>query len=249
METGIEKLNSALMLDRTFKQRLVEFNEAMATNPPEKELKQHPHLTISKTLPDGTKVEEPYQYIPIEITESKLNHYFFGLWETFDFKYQVVVNEIVGDLTLNIFHPEAGIWLRRVGTGGVVIQQKAKYEDDGFGGRKKVEQDLMDINRKIANTLVKDMGHLKSECIKNAAKSLGATFGANMGRDIEDVGYQDFMLTPEAVAEEIANCQDQHELNLYFETLPLICRSDKRIRTILLNKQLEFKKGGNDATV
>lgn len=250
MEQGLQTLNTRLQVDSAFKKSLLEFNEALAGNPAEAELKEHPSIKVEKTLENGQKVKEAYKFLPIEYVESKLNHYFNGLWQTIDFKYQVIVNEIVGHLELCVYHPEAGIWIRRVGTGAVMIQQKAKYEDDGQGGRRKVEQDFMDINRKIANTLVKDMGHLKSECIKNAAKSLGAAFGANLGRDIENMGYQDVMLTPEVVAEELADCQSQEELNLYWETLPIMARSDKRIRTILLNKQLEFKKkkGGANAT-
>lgn len=239
----------ALFEDKDFMARILEFNTAMALNPPETELKKHPYITVDKMV-DGQKVAEPLMYLPIEITEAKLNHYFHGLWETTDFHYSVIVNEVVGHLTLGFFHPVAGVWLRRIGTGGVMIQQKAQYEDDGRGGRRKVEQDLMDINRKVANSLEKDMGHLKSDCIKNAAKSIGALFGANLGRSIEDLGFQDVMLTPEVVEDEVKHCQSQEELNLYWETLPILARNDKRIRTILMNKQVELKakKGGNDAT-
>lgn len=244
---ALQTLNTRVHLDKQFKESLLEFNTALASNPLEMELKNHPFITVEKKDEKGEKYDAPLKYLPIELVESKLNHYFNGLWQTVGFHYQVVVNEIVGHLELCVYHPEAGIWLRRVGTGAVMIQQKAKYEDDGRGGRKKVEQDLMDINRKVANSLVKDMGHLKSECIKNAAKSLGAIFGANLGREIEDMGFQDVMLTVEVVEEEIKYCQSQNELNLYWETLPLLARSDKRIRTILLNKQLEFKiKKGED---
>src|SRR5690606_28308558 len=106
-------------------------------------------------------------YLPIEKVEEKLNYYFNGLWETRNFKYQVVVNEIVGDIELRVFHPVAGIWLTRSGAGAVMIQQTKG-------------SNITDIGSKIKNTLVKDMGHLKAECIKNAAKSLGVAFGSNL---------------------------------------------------------------------
>ena len=42
------------------------------------------------------------------------------------------------------------------------------------------------IENKIKNTLVKDFPHLKSECIKNAAKSLGVRFGRALNRGKDD---------------------------------------------------------------
>ncbi len=233
-----------IVLDKDFQKKLIEFSEALATAPPQDELKDHPSIKVEKTKEkDGKVIKEKValQYLPIEMVEAKLNHYFHGLWQTINFNYTVVVNEIIGDLELCVYHPQAGIWLRRAGTGAVVIQQRAKYEDDGMGGRKKAEQDLLDINRKIANTLVKDMGHLKSECIKNAAKSFGRIFGSDLGRDIEDLGYQDIMLTPEAVMDEIQDIESPAELRLYYETLPIIARNDKRIRTLLKDKELSLK--------
>ncbi len=229
-----------LVLNQQFQTKLLEFNVALNTAPGPEEIKEHPYLTVSKTV-DGQKVESKLQYLPIEFVEQKLNHYFHGLWQVTGFKYTVIVNEIVGDLELAVYHPEAGIWLRRAGAGAVVIQQRAEWELGENGQRKKKPQDLLDINRKIANTLVKDMGHLKSECIKNAAKSFGRTFGSDLSRDIENLGYADFMLTPEAVVEEIKDIESAAELKLYFDTLPIFARNDKRIRTLLKEKELELK--------
>ena len=42
------------------------------------------------------------------------------------------------------------------------------------------------VENKIKNTLVKDFPHLKAECLKNAAKSLGVAFGRNLNRGEED---------------------------------------------------------------
>jgi hypothetical protein len=229
-----------IILDMDFKRRIIEFNEALAHPPGNEEVRAHPYIKVDKVV-DGKKVKEPLLYLPIEYVEAKLNHFFNGLWQTVSFKYQVIVNEIVGDLELCVYHPDAGIWLRRAGTGAVVIQQRVEYEDDGVGGRRKKEQDLLDINRKIANTLTKDMGHLKSECIKNAAKSFGRTFGSDLARSIEDLGYQDIMLTPEAVMEEILDIESSAELRLYYDTLPIIARNDKRIRLILKEKEIQLK--------
>lgn len=239
-----------IVLDGTFQANLLKFNEALNVPPGQEEIKEHPYLTVTKTV-DGQKQEQKLQYLPIEFVEQKLNHYFHGLWQVTNFKYNVVVNEIIGDLELAVYHPQAGVWLRRAGTGAVVIQQRAIWENDpnNPGKRIKKEQDFLDINRKIANTLVKDMGHLKSECIKNAAKSFGRTFGSDLTRDVENLGYADVMLTPEAVLDEIKDIESNNELKLYYETLPIIARNDKRIRTILKDKELELKmkSRGKDA--
>lgn len=245
MEHGLQQYQNqvARPLDENFKQQLASFNEILASPPGESELKDHPFIKIEKTV-DGQPIKEPLKYLPIEFVEAKLNHFFLGLWQTTNFKYQVVVNEIVGDLELSLFHPVAGIWIKRAGTGAVVIQQRVEFDEKGA----KKEHDYLDINRKIANTLVKDMGHLKSECIKNAAKSFGRTFGSDLGRDIEDQGYQDVMLTPEAVMDEIKDITTAEELTLYYSTLPIIARNDKRIRNILKDKQLSVKRKKGDKT-
>lgn len=243
-----------MIVDNTFREKLRAFNEAMANQPTAEEVRQHSFLKVDRIGADGKKEKVPYEYIPIEITEAKLDHYFNGLWQTYSFKYQVIVNELVGDLELAVYHPEAGVWLRRSGTGAVVIQQHVEWETDPTTGKKfKKENDFLDINRKIANTLGKDMGHLKSECIKNAAKSFGRTMGRDTGRDISDSSYQDAVLSPELVEMEISDIDTKVELNLYYETLPQAARSDKRIRMLLKDKELMIKaaartqKGGVNA--
>ncbi len=109
------------------------------------------------------------KYLPISIIETKLDEMFFGLWQAKNFRWQVVANEIVGSIELGVFHPVAKEWVWREGAGAVLIQQ-AKGSA------------ITDIGSKIKNTLVKDFPHLKAECIKNAAKSLGVAFGRNLNR-------------------------------------------------------------------
>lgn len=215
-----------------FKKNLIEFIETLNTKPAKEEIKKHPFLK--------TKAG-PIEYIPIEVIERKLNHYFLGMWQTVNFKYEVIVNELVGDLELMVYNWEAGIWLTRSGAGAVVIQQKVQYDVDEQGRKTKKEQDLLDINRKIANTLVKDMGHLKAECIKNATKSLGDTFGSNLNRDIED--YQAGMIiTPEQAEEDMETIETQKELTFYYNNLPGYLKSDKRIKNILKEREIQIKQ-------
>jgi len=108
------------------------------------------------------------KYLPIGVIEAKLDEAYSGLWQTRNFRTQVIVNEVVGSIELHVFIPNVG-WLVREGAAAVMIQV-----EKGKG--------ITDPNNKIKNTLVKDYPHLKSECIKNAAKSLGVTFGRNLNR-------------------------------------------------------------------
>lgn len=128
-----------------------------------KALQEEPKEILTNELANNSK------YVPIGSVENKLDLIYSGLWMTENFNYKVVANEIIADLTLKVFIPGAG-WISRIGCAAVIIQQKKGSE-------------LGDINAKIRNTLVKDFPHLKSECIKNAAKSLGNTFGRNLNRD------------------------------------------------------------------
>jgi len=125
------------------------------------------------------KLANNSKYVPIGIIENKLDEYFSGLWQIKNFKYQVVANEIVGDIELMVFHPILKDWITRSGAGAVMIQQKRDSKD------------LTDINSKIKNTLTKDFPHLKAECLKNACKSLGVIFGRNLNRDYaEDYEFE-----------------------------------------------------------
>ncbi len=150
---------------------------------------------IRKALAESPKKEEVQvnsfaknsKFLPIGVIENKLDLIYSGLWQTDDFHYQVVANEIVGSIRLKVFIAGAG-WVTRIGTGAVMIQQ-----DSGSA--------ITDINSKIKNTLQKDMPHLKAECIKNAAKSLGVAFGRSLNRDVNgslSVYYSDSSILEEA---------------------------------------------------
>jgi len=115
------------------------------------------------------------QYIPIGSVEKTLDEVYSGLWSTKNFRTTVIANEIVGDIDLEVFHPVAKAWIKRTGSGSTMIQtSKGKPAT---------------IDNKIKNTLVKDYPHLKSECIKNAAKSLGVRFGRDLNRDDQQFSY------------------------------------------------------------
>jgi hypothetical protein len=133
------------------------------------------------------------KYIPISFIEMRLDRYFFGFWETVNFRTQVIVNEVVGSIDLRVKHPVTGEWLTRTGAAGVPIQMKS-----GSG--------ITQVEQKIHNTLVKDYPHLKAMCVLNACKSLGKLFGRDLNRNFED-DYQPLLRLPEN--DTISNKQAQ----------------------------------------
>lgn len=108
-------------------------------------------------------------YLPISHIENLLDKYFFGLWSTSDFTYQNIANELVGSIELRVRHPLTGEVITRTGVGGVQIRVNKE------------------TGKKVTNALVADVPHLKAECIKNAAKSIGKVFGRDLSRKNEDV--------------------------------------------------------------
>lgn len=139
---------------------LERFQKALNTPPEPKEVKENAHNAGAK-------------YLPISFIEMTLDEMFFGLWETTDFRWQVMGNEVVGSLTLRVFHPVEKIWISRVGAAAAMIRQ-AK-------GAK-----ITDIDAKLHNALGMDFPHLKADCLTNAARSLGKMFGRDLNRKFED---------------------------------------------------------------
>lgn len=129
-------------------------------------------------------------YLPISHVEMQLDELFQGLWQMRSFTYSVVANEIVGSLELGVFHPVLQDWIWRTGAAAVMIQQRKG-------------SDITDISAKHKNTLVKDFPHLKAECMKNAARSLGRIFGRDLNRSEID------QYTPGSTQELIAEAQEQ----------------------------------------
>lgn len=151
------------------------------------------------------------KYIPIDHVETTLDRLYFGLWSTYNFRYQVVANEIVGSIELEIIHPLTGLPLRRTGAGSVPIRQNKGSQ-------------LTDITQKIKTALVMDFPHLKAQCLKNAAQSLGKAFGRSLNRDFmaeykpmlpEDTTTEDSIknATKEAINKAMARKEQHNILN------------------------------------
>jgi len=118
------------------------------------------------------------KYLPISYIQMLLDQFFVGLWETENFTYTVVANELIGNVTLKYYHPFAKVWLKREGAAAVMIQQNKGAN-------------ITDISEKIKNTLAKDHPHLLAACICSAARSIGKRFGRDLNRKLED-NYDSF---------------------------------------------------------
>jgi hypothetical protein len=153
-------------------------------------LNQHPNKGDVKQ----NRMANNAEYLPINVIERTLDELYIGLWQTTGFATQVVANEIVGSIELRVFHPVAKEWLTRIGAASVLIQT--------------AKDQPVTIENKIKNTLTKDYPHLKAECIKNAAKSLGVVFGRNLNRGKED----EFMYLSETVQTLTDNTQHAYNL-------------------------------------
>lgn len=115
-----------------------------------------------------------FDYVPISYVENTLDEIFFGHWETYDFQYMQVLNEMTGSLILSVIHPISGEKIRRVGSASIQIMQDSGSPLSDF------------TNTKKKNALVMGFPRLKAECFKNAALSIGKVFGKDLRRDTVD---------------------------------------------------------------
>lgn len=168
---------------REFRLKCQQFTEAVNRNPPNE--------SIGAT-PDGNAAT-----ILISHIEMTLDEMFFGLWETLEFKWQVVANEIVGSLQLRVTHPVTGKELQRTGAAAIQIMVDATPEEFKYNAadtkaeqaRKKVLRNkwALDVDNKKPGALDMSFPKLKAECLKNAAQSFGKLFGRDLNRKIQDI--------------------------------------------------------------
>lgn len=118
---------------------------------------------------DKLKTYNNSLYLPIGHIEHTLDQLYNGLWETYDFKYEVISNELSGSLVLTVFHPVAKIWIRRTGAAAVMITTRAKMPAT--------------MENKTRTALIGNVPSLLSSCLSNAAEKLGNAFGRSLNRD------------------------------------------------------------------
>lgn len=154
-------------------------------------LDQPPPLDSLDKTPDGNA-----QTVVISHIEMTLDEFFFGLWETYDFKWSVIANEVVGSIILEIVHPVSGEKIRRTGAAAIQIMvdqtpeeyQYNKNDPKAVQMEKKRQRNMWANNPENKKPAALDMGFpkLKAECVKNAAQSLGKLFGRDLNRKIAD---------------------------------------------------------------
>lgn len=113
-------------------------------------------------------------YIPVSEVENLLDTWFFGLWSTENLQQRIAGNEVIVSIELNVWHPNANIWLKRSGIGASVIQQDKGAKPSEF-------------DKKKMNALETAAPKAKAAAIKNAAKSLGKLFGRDLSRKADTV--------------------------------------------------------------
>jgi len=184
----------------------------------------------NKPLKSETKTNEfagGAEYLPISRVESKLDYWFPLLWQTDNFSWNTIANEIVCSIQLWIYNPFLQQWITRTGVGATQIQYR------------KGTQDLTDVNNKIQNTLQKDFPAAKAEALKNAAKSLGETFGRELNRgDTEEAATS--LDIPE-YRERLNKAKTYKQLTEIFKGLPKDAQATKDIQSFFKSKKLELQ--------
>jgi hypothetical protein len=145
--------------------------------------------------PDGQA-----QTVLISHIEMTLDEFFFGMWETYDFKWSVIANEVVGSLILEVIHPVTGQKIKRTGAAAIQIMvdkvpdelQERKEDTPAEKMEKKRARNKWANNPDNKKSSALDMGFpkLKAECTKNAAQSFGKLFGRDLNRGAKADSYK-----------------------------------------------------------
>lgn len=153
--------------------------------------KDPPPESVDRT-PDGNAYTVLISHI-----ETALDEFFFGLWETYDFKWAVIANEVVGSLVLEVVHPVTGQKIKRTGAAAIQIMvdrtpdelQDKQGDTPAEKMEKKRKRNMWANNPENKKSSALDMGFpkLKAECLKNAANSFGRLFGRDLNRKKADV--------------------------------------------------------------
>jgi hypothetical protein len=156
-------------------------------------LKLQNFCTVLSRIPDHKELQKTPDgkawYLPVDFVETTLDELFYGLWETKEFQWKAIANEITASIVLRVFHPTAKTWLERTGCASypIMVDAPPKNSDgtDKLIGQEK-NRWYLDVNNKKPNALDMGLPKLKTDCLKNAALSLGNIFGRNINRKLND---------------------------------------------------------------
>ena len=195
-----------------------------------KALNRQPAVTKTNKFQNNAK------YVPISHIQTLLDQLFFGLWQTKNFSYQVVGNELVGSIELWVYHPVIKEWLVRTGVAATQIRQNRGAE-------------ITDINAKIKNALEMDAPHLYADCIKSACKTLGPAFGRDLNRDFVD-NYKTLVsdhinkntYNVKEVEQKVKAINNSMSLLTYWDSNP-IWQTDDEIIAIFEERKRDISEG------
>ncbi len=136
------------------------------------------------------------KYLPISEMEMQLDELFFGQWNTFNFKWEIILNEIVGSIEISVLHPISKFWLKRTGASAVKIMVDSLSNDQkNKMTKQQINEFALNTSNKKAGAL-SDLGQfarLKADCFKNGCLSIGKSFGRDVNR--KHKGFSDGMVT------------------------------------------------------
>lgn len=155
------------------KLQLQEFQRKLNTDPSVDELER---------TPDGKAWS-----LPISFIEMTLDELYLGLWDTVNYQWSAITNEVQGSIELVLTHPITGQKITRTGAASIVITVDSLSKED----KEKMtsqERNLHALNPENKKPNALDLGFpkLKAECTKNAAQSLGKIFGRDINRKKAD---------------------------------------------------------------
>lgn len=163
-------------------------------------------MTGFKSLEDFTKLlnrePDPKQLIdtfdkkakslPISMVETLLDEIYLRQWGTRNESIQHVANEVMVTLTLWVIDPLTQREITRLGFAAVTMQWDAVPADLAWKDKEPLQNKRdrntwnMDLQNKKQESLKMAFPKAKSMAIKNAAQSLGKSFGRDINRKHED---------------------------------------------------------------
>jgi hypothetical protein len=207
--------------------RLQTFNGIINGDVEAEKLQPHPFVANCK-------------YLPISFIEMALDEIFFGQWNTGEFKWQVVSNEVIASLELEVFHPLTKQWIKRTGAGAIQImvdsipeatkKTMTKQEINGWA---------VDIANKKPGALTNGgFAKLKAECFKNACLSLGKYFGRDTNREHSAGEYLGTVKDPDERKQELRSMISDLLRN----------NQDEEFIQAIAKEILEAEESGNNTT-
>jgi hypothetical protein len=251
MENTLSKINGgSLMTEATLTAGKLtsaeNFLKKLNETPPDNEL---------RPTPDGRA-----RTLPISFVQMKLDEIYVGQWGTTELKLTIFGNEIVGNLLLWVIHPITSLRIERPGTASIQITVDAvpahlKFKDGDspeITAQKNKDRNAwaLDMQNKKPNALYLGSPKLKSECLKNAAATLGKVFGRDINRKIEDVDTYEAIYSDEIAVDDVRaeleaklnNCATKEDLAVIWNEYPEM-QGNPQFKKLFVSKKakLSFK--------